>query len=128
MVARNEGIIVNIGSVAATYPYAGGNVYGATKAFVKQFTLNLKADLLGTKLKVSVVEPGLSETEFSLVRFKGDVDKAKAPYSALTPLSPEDIANTVYWIVTQPKHVNINVLEIMPVAQAFAGFSFDRKL
>jgi len=127
MVARNRGHIVNIGSVAGTYPYPGGNVYGATKAFVKQFSLNLRADLLGTRVRVTNIEPGLSESEFSLVRFKGDDAKAARTYEGTQPLRPEDIADIVYWAATRPAHVNLNSVEVMPVCQAFAPFTISRE-
>ncbi len=126
MVARNRGHIVNIGSVAGSYPYPGGNVYGATKAFVKQFSLNLRADLLGTRVRVTNIEPGLAESEFSLVRFKGDPDKAARTYEGTEPLQPEDIADIVYWAASRPAHVNINCVEVMPVDQAFAPFAIHR--
>lgn len=122
MVKRNYGHIINIGSIAGTYAYKGGNVYGATKAFVEQFSINLRADLLGTALRVSNVEPGLlNESEFSLVRFKGDNQKASQVYDKLEPLKAEDIGNAVSWIIQQPAHVNINRIEIMPVHQAPGG-------
>jgi len=127
MKQRGRGHVINIGSVAGTYPYPGGNVYGATKAFVHQFSLNLRADLVAENIRVTCVEPGLAETEFSLVRFKGDADKAKGPYVGLTPLSGEDIAEAIYWVATLPGHVNINTLELMPTTQAFGPFSFSRK-
>ncbi len=120
MTAQNRGHVINIGSVAGTYPYPGGNVYGATKAFVKQFSLNLRADLAGTAIRVTDVEPGLcGTTEFSNVRFKGDDDKAAKLYQDVQPLTADDIAETVFWIATQPAHVNINRIEMMPVAQSF---------
>ena len=118
MIARNRGHIINLGSTAGSYPYAGGNVYGATKAFVKQFSLNLRTDLLGTAVRVSNVEPGLcGGTEFSNVRYHGDDDY----------LTPEDIAETVLWIAERPAHMNINRIEIMPVAQASAGLAVKKK-
>ncbi len=126
MVERNRGHIVNIGSVAGAYPYPGGNVYGATKAFVKQFSLNLRADLLGTKVRVTNIEPGMAETEFSLVRFKGNDDKAARIYEGIQPLRPEDIADVVYWAANRPAHVNINSVEVMPVCQAFSPFAISR--
>ncbi|GLU30585.1 SDR family NAD(P)-dependent oxidoreductase [Trinickia caryophylli] len=127
MVERNRGHIVNLGSTAGTYPYAGGNVYGATKAFVHQFSLNLRADLAGTALRVTNVEPGLcGGTEFSNVRFKGDDAKAAGVYRDVAPLSAEDIAESIYWIATRPAHVNVNTIELMPVAQSFAGLSVHR--
>jgi len=127
MVARDRGHIVNIGSVAGTYPYPGGNVYGATKAFVKQFSLNLRADLLGTGVRVSNVEPGLAESEFSLVRFKGDDGKAAKTYEGTQPLRPEDIADIVHWAATRPAHVNLNSIEVMPVCQATGPFAISRQ-
>ncbi len=119
MVENNKGHVINIGSTAGTYPYKGGNIYGATKAFVKQLTLNIKADLLGTAVRVSNIEPGMvSDSEFSLVRFKGDADKANAVYEGIEALSSVDLANTVLWVLTQPPHVNINRVELMPINQA----------
>ncbi|MDB5037148.1 MAG: short-chain dehydrogenase/reductase [Bacteriovoracaceae bacterium] len=129
MVERNSGHIINLGSVAGEFPYPNGNVYGATKAFVRQFSLNLRADLLGTALRVTCVEPGMSSgTEFSDVRFKGDKKKAEAVYAGVQALTAEDVADTIYWIATRPKHVNINVISMMPVQQAFSAFAIDRKL
>jgi len=126
MVARDRGHVINLGSVAGTYPYPGGNVYGATKAFVHQFSLNLRADLIGKNVRVTSIEPGLAETEFSVVRFKGDAEKAKGPYQGLDPLTGEDIADAIYYVATLPRHVNINVMEMMPVMQAFSMFAFNR--
>ncbi|MGN3962563.1 SDR family NAD(P)-dependent oxidoreductase [Burkholderia gladioli] len=127
MIARGRGHIFNLGSVAGTYPYAGGNVYGATKAFVRQFSLNLRTDLLGTPLRVTDIEPGLcGGTEFSNVRFRGDDEKAANVYADVEPLTAEDIADTIYWIATRPAHVNINTVEMMPVAQAPAGLAVHR--
>ncbi len=124
MVERNVGHIINLGSIAGTYPYPGGNVYGGTKAFVKQFSLNLRADLAGTAIRVSNVEPGLcGGTEFSNVRFKGDDDKAAKVYENVQYVKPEDIADIVLWLNQQPPHVNINRIEVMPVAQSFAPLS-----
>jgi 3-hydroxy acid dehydrogenase/malonic semialdehyde reductase len=127
MVARDQGHVVLIGSVAGDYPYPGGNVYGGTKAFVKQFALNLRADLLGANVRVTNIEPGLAETEFALVRFKGDTDKASAPYRGVTPMSAEEVAETVFWSCTLPRHVNINRLELMPVQQSFGPLAFSRR-
>ncbi|HRE53306.1 MAG TPA: SDR family oxidoreductase [Candidatus Competibacter sp.] len=127
MVSRNRGHIVNVGSVAGSYPYPGGNVYGATKAFVQQFSLNLRADLLGTRVRVTNVEPGLAESEFSLVRYKGDDDKAARTYEGTEPLRPDDIADIVYWAATRPGHVNLNRIEVMPVCQAFSPFAIHRE-
>ena len=119
MVARNRGHIVNIGSIAGSYPYKAGNVYGATKAFVEQFTLNLKADLLGTQVRVSNIEPGMvAATEFSVVRFGGDMARVADTYRGIEALTPADIAAAVQWVLSQPPHVNVNRIEIMPVAQA----------
>lgn len=127
MVARNRGHIVNIGSVAGKFAYPGGNVYGACKAFVHQFTLNLRADLLGTAVRVSNIEPGLAGgTEFSEVRFKGDEEKAAAVYEGTESLTAADIADTVEWIVSRPAHVNINEIQLMPVCQAFAPLAVKR--
>jgi 3-hydroxy acid dehydrogenase/malonic semialdehyde reductase len=127
MVARNRGHIVNLGSTAAQFPYPGGNVYGATKAFIYQLSLNLRADLLGTAVRVTDVEPGLvGGTDFSTIRFKGDRAKADALYEGTTPLSPEDIADAVHWVATRPAHVNINSVQMMPVCQAFAPLAVKR--
>jgi 3-hydroxy acid dehydrogenase/malonic semialdehyde reductase len=120
MVARNRGHVVNIGSTAGEYAYPGGNVYGATKAFVRHFSLNLRADLFGTAVRVTEIEPGLvGGTEFSAVRFKGDAEKAAAPYDGTDPLLPEDIADAVHWVATRPARVNVNTLQVMPVSQSF---------
>jgi 3-hydroxy acid dehydrogenase/malonic semialdehyde reductase len=128
MVARDRGHIVNMGSVAALYPYPGGNVYGATKAFVKQFSLNLRADLFGTRVRVTDIEPGLvGGSEFSVVRFGGDTARAAGVYDGTDPLLPEDIAEAVFWVTTQPARVNVNTLELMPVCQSFARLAIDKK-
>lgn len=122
MAKRNEGYVINMGSIAGNWPYPGGNVYGATKAFVKQFSLNLRADLFGKNIRVTNVEPGLcGETEFSNVRFKGDDDKAAALYKNAHPVTGKDIADIVFWLANQPKHININQIEIMPTSQTFGG-------
>ena len=127
MVARNRGHVVNLGSTAASWPYAGANVYGATKAFVHQFSLNLRADLAGTRVRVTVVEPGMiGGTEFSNVRFHGDDARAAQVYAGADPLTPGDVADTVLWVATLPDRVNINVIEMMPVGQSFAGLSVSR--
>lgn len=126
MVERNRGHIVNIGSVAGDWPYPGGNVYGATKAFVKQFSQNLRADLFGTAVRVTNIEPGLAETEFSIVRFKGDAKKAAKVYEGTQPITAEDIAEMVYWVVSLPSHININRLEVMPVCQTWGPFAIHR--
>lgn len=128
MVERGRGHVINIGSIAGTYPYPGGNVYGATKAFVKQFSLNLRADLAGTPIRVTNVEPGLcGGTEFSNVRFHGDDAKAAAVYQGVEFIQPEDIANTVLWISQQPAHFNVNSIEVMPVAQSFGPLVVKRQ-
>ena len=127
MVARGSGLVINIGSVAGHYPYPGGNVYGATKAFVEQFTLNLRADLVGTGVRATNLAPGLcGGTEFSNVRFKGDDAAASKVYEGTQPLTAEDIAETAYWIATLPPHVNINLIEMMPTCQGFAPFNIKR--
>lgn len=127
MVAKNAGHIINLGSIAGNYAYPGGNVYGGTKAFVKQFSLNLRADLAGTKVRVSNVEPGLcGGTEFSNVRFKGDDEKAAKFYENVDYVSPQDIANIVLWLNQQPEHVNINRIEVMPTAQTFTPLAVHR--
>lgn len=128
MVARDQGHIVNISSTAATYPYPGGNVYGATKAFVTQFSLNLKADLVGTGVRVTNLEPGLvGGSEFSQVRYGGDAEKAAAVYAGTVPLSPQDIAEAVAWVVGLPPHININRMEMMPTCQAPGPLAVKRR-
>lgn len=128
MVERNRGHIINIGSTAGSWPYAGGNVYGATKAFVRQFSLNLRADLHKTAIRVTDIEPGLvGGTEFSNVRFKGDDGKVEKTYENANALTAEDVTEAVWWVATLPKHVNINTLEMMPVSQSFAGLSVHRE-
>jgi 3-hydroxy acid dehydrogenase/malonic semialdehyde reductase len=127
MVERGRGTVINLGSVAGTYPYPGGNVYGATKAFVDQFTLNLRADLVGTGVRATNIAPGMcGGTEFSNVRFKGDDSAAAKVYEGTTPLTAVDIAESAYWIATLPAHVNINYIELMPTCQAFGPFSVKR--
>ncbi len=127
MVERNRGYIISLGSTAGTYPYPGGHVYGASKAFVTQFTLNLKADLIGTSVRVTSLEPGLvGGTEFSSVRFGGDAEKAAGVYQGVKPLTPEDIAETVGWLVGLPEHVNINRIEMMPTCQAPGALAVKR--
>ncbi|MET0284870.1 MAG: SDR family NAD(P)-dependent oxidoreductase [Polyangiales bacterium] len=128
MVERARGHVINIGSVAGSYPYPGGNVYGATKAFVHQLGLNLRSDLHGTPVRVTTIEPGLcGGTEFSLVRFAGDRQRADAVYDRTMPLSAEDVTESVYWAATLPAHVNINVIELMPVVQATGAFVIDKR-
>ncbi|WP_428378189.1 SDR family NAD(P)-dependent oxidoreductase [Lichenicoccus sp.] len=128
MVERNRGHVVTLGSVAGSYPYPGGNVYGATKAFVRQFVLNLKADLAGTNVRVTDIEPGLvGGSEFSTVRFGGDAAKAAKVYAGTEPLTPDDIAEAVAWVVGLPAHVNINRLELMPTCQSTGPFQIKRQ-
>lgn len=126
MAARNRGHLINLGSVAGTYPYKGGQVYGASKAFVEQFSLGLRCDLLGKQVRVTSVEPGAVQTEFAQVRFGGDKEKAAQVYKGFQPLTPADIAETIFWCASLPGHVNINRLEVMPVMQAPAGFVWHR--
>ncbi len=127
MVARNRGQIINIGSIAGEWPYPGGNAYGATKAFVRQFSLNLRADLLGTPIRVTDVEPGLcGDTEFSEVRFHGDKSKAESVYRNTVPLTAVDVAETVHWIASRPAHVNVNTISLMPVSQSFGSLAVHR--
>ena len=126
LIARRGGI-VNISSTAASYPYAGGNVYGGSKAFVSQFSLGLRADLHGTGVRVTTLEPGMAETEFTLVRTHGDQAASDALYRGAQPLTADDIADTIFWIATLPTHLNVNRLELMPVSQSFAGFQVHRE-
>jgi 3-hydroxy acid dehydrogenase/malonic semialdehyde reductase len=127
MIARGRGHIVNLGSVAGSFPYPGGNVYGGTKAFVERFSANLRADLLGHPIRVTNIEPGMAETEFSLVRFGGDRARADSVYAGMKPLVADDIADLVWFAVTRPAHVNVNRIEVMPVDQAFAPFAVHRE-
>jgi 3-hydroxy acid dehydrogenase/malonic semialdehyde reductase len=128
MVARNRGHVVNLSSTAAIYPYPGGHVYGASKAFVTQFSLNLRADLVGTNVRVTDLEPGLvGGTEFSVTRFGGDTDKAANIYAGTTPLTAEDVAEAIAWVVGLPAHVNINRLEMMPTCQASGPLAIKRR-
>lgn len=126
MMANQKGHIINLGSVAGEFPYPGGNVYGATKAFVHQLSLNMRADLVANNIRVTNIEPGMCETEFSIVRFNGDEKKASDVYKNMTPLSADDIAETVLWAITRPPHVNINVISLMPTQQAFSAFNVAR--
>jgi len=126
MIARNRGQVINVGSTAGAWSYPGGNVYGGTKAFVEQFTRNLRADLLGSRVRVSCIAPGMAETEFSTVRFKGDLQKAGKVYEGTEPLTAGDIAGIIKWISDQPEHVNINHLEVMSVFQSWAPFAVHR--
>lgn len=127
MVERNSGYIINLGSIAGTYPYPGGNVYGATKAFVRQFSLNLRADLAGKNIRVTNIEPGLcGDTEFSNVRFKGDDERAAKLYENVEFIRPQDIADTALWLYQRPVHMNVNAIEIMPAAQSFGALPVFR--
>lgn len=119
MVERNRGYIINIGSIAGNWPYAGGNVYGATKAFIEQFSRNLRCDLAGKRIRVTTLKPGMAESEFSLVRFKGDEERAKKVYEGIEPLTPEDIAATILYLVSLPERINVNEIEVMPLCQSF---------
>lgn len=124
---ERRGAIINISSIAARYPYSGGNVYGGTKAFVSQFSLGLRADLHGTGVRVTTIEPGLAQTEFTLVRTGGDQGASDALYAGADPITDADIAQTAWWIANLPPHLNINRLELMPVSQSFAGFQIARE-
>ncbi len=126
MLARNKGHIISMGSMAGSYPYVGGNVYGGTKAFVQQFMMGLRCDLLGTKIRATNLEPGLAETEFALVRYDGDVKRAMDLYAGTQPLTPSDVAEVVVWCASLPEHVNINRMEIMPTCQAAGGLAIAR--
>jgi 3-hydroxy acid dehydrogenase/malonic semialdehyde reductase len=128
MVSRDRGHIVNISSIAGKYPYPGGNVYGASKAFVQQFSRNLRTDLLGTQVRVTDIAPGMvAGSEFAEVRFHGDKARAAKNYEGANPLIPEDIADAVHWVVTRPPSVNINAIEVMPVCQAWSAMTIHRK-
>ncbi|HEX8124370.1 MAG TPA: SDR family NAD(P)-dependent oxidoreductase [Allosphingosinicella sp.] len=124
---ERKGAVINLSSVAATYPYRGGAVYGATKAFVRQFSLDLRCDLHGTGVRVTSIEPGMAETEFTLVRNGGDQSASDNLYRGVNPMTAEDIAETIFWVATLPPHLNINTLELMPVSQSFAGFQVARE-
>jgi 3-hydroxy acid dehydrogenase / malonic semialdehyde reductase len=127
MVERDRGHIVNLGSIAGAHSYPGGNAYGGTKAFVRQFSMNLRADLLGSRVRVTSVEPGMvGGSEFSLVRFGGDKEKVEKLYKGADPLTPEDVAEAVYWVATLPARVNINIIEMMPVTQSFGPLPVHR--
>jgi serine 3-dehydrogenase (NADP+) len=123
---ERRGAVINLSSVAATYPYTGGNVYGGSKAFVQQFSLGLRSDLHGTGVRVTSIEPGMAETEFTLVRTGGDQGASDTLYGGATPMTGEDIAKTLLWVAELPPHLNINRLELMPVSQSFAGFQVAR--
>jgi 3-hydroxy acid dehydrogenase / malonic semialdehyde reductase len=126
MVERKRGHVVNLGSVAGSYPYPGGNVYAGTKAFVHQFSLSLRSDVHGTGVRVTCVEPGMADTEFSLVRFDGDQAKAGNVYTGMQPLTADDIAAAIHWATSVPPHVNVNTIELMPTDQSFAAFQVAR--
>ena len=124
---ERKGAIINLGSVAGTYPYKGGAVYGGTKAFVHQFSLDLRCDLAGTGVRVTSIEPGMAETEFTLVRTGGDKEASDKLYAGVNPMTADDIADTIWWIANLPPHLNINAIELMPVNQSFAGFTVHRQ-
>ena len=126
LIAR-KGAVINLSSVAATYPYRGGAVYAGSKAFVRQFSLGLRCDLAGTGVRVTSIEPGMVETEFTLVRTGGDQAASDALYADMQPMTAEDIAETIWWVATLPPHLNINALELMPVSQSWGGFAVTRK-
>jgi len=126
MVKRNSGHIINIGSTAGSWPYPGGNVYGATKAFVQQFSRNLRADLFGTQVRVTNLAPGMAESEFSQVRFKGNDAAAAKVYSGAEPIKPENIAEIVFFVATLPSHINVNSMEVMPVDQTWGPLAVSR--
>ena len=128
MVARDSGYVINVGSIAGSWPYFGGNVYGATKAFVKQFSLNLRADLIGTQVRVTNLEPGnVADTEFSNVRFHGDDDKAAQVYDGFKTMTGDDIGDILLWLFESPAHINVNRLEVMPVAQTYNGLTIAKQ-
>jgi serine 3-dehydrogenase len=124
---ERKGAVINLSSVAATYPYRGGAVYGGSKAFVRQFSLDLRSDLAGTGVRVTAIEPGMAETEFTLVRTGGDQKASDQLYANMNPMTAEDLAETIWWIATLPPHLNINAIELMPVSQTFAGFTVTRE-
>ena len=128
MVARDSGYIINVGSIAGSWPYFGGNVYGATKAFVKQFSLNLRADLIGTQVRVTNLEPGnVAGTEFSNVRYHGDDEKAAQVYDGFKTMTGDDIGDILLWLIESPAHINVNRLEVMPVAQTYNGLTIAKQ-
>jgi serine 3-dehydrogenase len=124
---ERKGAIINLGSVAGTYPYKGGAVYAGTKAFVNQFSLDLRCDLHGTGVRVTSIEPGMAETEFTIVRTGGDKDASDKLYAGVKPMTATDIAETIWWVATLPPHLNINAIELMPVNQSWAGFAVHRE-
>jgi len=127
MLIERKGTIINLGSVAGTYPYKGGAVYAGTKAFVHQFSLDLRSDLHGTGVRVTCIEPGMAETEFTIVRTGGDKEASDKLYAGVNPMTADDIADTIWWIANLPPHLNINAIELMPVNQSFAGFVVHRE-
>ena len=124
---ERKGQIINLSSVAATYPYKGGAVYAGTKAFVRQFSLDLRCDLAGTGVRVTSIEPGMAETEFTIVRTGGDKEASDKLYAGMNPMTAEDIADLFWWLANLPPHLNINTVELMPVSQSFAGFTVNRE-
>jgi serine 3-dehydrogenase (NADP+) len=124
---ERKGAVINLSSVAATYPYRGGAVYGGTKAFVRQFSLDLRCDLHGTGVRVTSIEPGMAETEFTIVRTGGDQAASDALYAGMNPMTAEDLADTLFWVAMLPPHLNINTIELMPTSQSFAGFTVARE-
>jgi serine 3-dehydrogenase len=124
---ERKGAILNLSSVAATYPYRGGNIYAGTKAFVRAFSLDLRSDLHGTGVRVTSIEPGMVETEFTLVRTGGDQAASEALYRGMNPMTADDIAETLWWVATLKPHLNVNAIELMPVSQSFAGFQVARE-
>ena len=124
---ERKGQIINLSSVAATYPYKGGAVYAGTKAFVRQFSLDLRSDLAGTGVRVTSVEPGMAETEFTIVRTGGDKHASDKLYAGMNPMTSEDLADLFWWLANLPPHLNINTVELMPVSQSFAGFTVTRE-
>lgn len=124
---ERKGQIINLSSVAATYPYKGGAVYAGTKAFVRQFSLDLRCDLAGTGVRVTSVEPGMAETEFTIVRTGGDQDASDRLYAGMNPMTAQDLAELFWWLANLPAHLNINAIELMPVSQSFAGFTIARE-
>lgn len=127
MVERQRGHIINLGSIAGSYPYPGSNVYGATKAFVKQLSLNLRCELIGTRVRVTDIEPAMADTNFSPTRFKGDVERAKKVYEGMSPLTADDIADAIFWCASRPWHVSVSRLELWPTQQAPAFFNVHRE-
>jgi serine 3-dehydrogenase len=123
---ERKGAVINLSSVAATYPYRGGAVYGGSKAFVRQFSLDLRCDLHGTGVRVTSIEPGMAETEFTIVRTGGDKAASDALYAGINPMTADDLADTLFWVAALPPHLNINTIELMPVSQSFAGFTVAR--